>query len=873
MSTSINTNIAAYFAQANIAAASVSAQSSISRLSSGNAIVQASDNVAGLATGTSLATQVNALRTAQTNASQGSSLLQVADGALAQIQTILQQQQSVALQAKAGSLTNTDRGFLNQQFQALSNEINILATGTTFNGVNLIDGSIATGGSTSSNPLQNKAIVASTVQLGIGTGVSGFTDLTNAPSLVNPTFNQALAGTTYFSGSYTGSATGFTAGTTVTQPAGSYDKSLYGNLGTAGTFATTAVGAVGAITAYHVTYTSGDGTIYAGNINSSAATGTLTSGTVTLTATTNPATHATIAFTVGATGFTTASDNSLAIDTALTSNTTGATYTSGTFNAAPTLTQATSLNADASLRGDLSQGSFTVGLAVSNGVSASSTATAKGYQVSYTLNGTTYTGFLAGDGTAGHLGIASAGALALSSGDNVNHDIINLAVNTQFGASLTAAVDQSANIKSALVANFQGASALNTTTVATVSGEATQSGIGAVSVTSAPTKNDITFVGDLSKGVFTVSGSTAAGYNISFALNGSTYQGSLSAYQVTNGGKLVLDNGTGQLAFNITGNSAAANANTASSSALQSALTAQFSGATAHAKHLIASTLQSNGAGGTVPGSAITAASTAGTILDGFDGSKATLTSSTYDGAATNLPPVSGFSATGTGTSTVFSVNVGGTVYSTTGTVTGGTTLNTATINGASAGVVNFYKNGDATTNPNEVLSLDLSGISTGARIDTADAVTNVVNALNTAFGGGGGTGSGGLTFQLGTTVQSNVTVNIASAKTSTLYQGAALDISTANGAAAAAVTVGTAIDTVTSLRAGVGALESQFNFASAAIQSSVQNQDAARASLLDTDISTESTAFATQQVKLQAGISVLAQANQQLQALLKLIG
>src|SRR3954470_14511244 len=137
MSSSINTNIAAFYAQANIASASGNAQSSVSRLSSGNRIVQASDDVAGLAIGSSLQSQVSALKTALSNASQGTSLLQVADGALGQIQSILQQQQALALQASSGSLTDIDRGFLNQQFQALSDEINTLASSTTFNGVNL----------------------------------------------------------------------------------------------------------------------------------------------------------------------------------------------------------------------------------------------------------------------------------------------------------------------------------------------------------------------------------------------------------------------------------------------------------------------------------------------------------------------------------------------------------------------------------------------------------------------------------------------------------------------------------------------------------------------------------------------------------------
>jgi len=56
-------------------------------------------------------------------------------------------------------------------------------------------------------------------------------------------------------------------------------------------------------------------------------------------------------------------------------------------------------------------------------------------------------------------------------------------------------------------------------------------------------------------------------------------------------------------------------------------------------------------------------------------------------------------------------------------------------------------------------------------------------------------------------------------------------------------------------------------------VESSIQNQDAARGVLLDTDVAAESTSFATSQVQLQAGIAVLAQANLLPQNLLKLIG
>ncbi len=144
MSNSINTNIAAYFAQANIATASSSSSASVARLSSGNRIVKASDDVSALSTGTSLRTQVLALKTALTNASQGTSLLQVADGALSQVTEILQRQKAISLQAGSGSLTDTDRGYLDQEFQALSTEIDRLTGATNFNGVKLLNGSLST---------------------------------------------------------------------------------------------------------------------------------------------------------------------------------------------------------------------------------------------------------------------------------------------------------------------------------------------------------------------------------------------------------------------------------------------------------------------------------------------------------------------------------------------------------------------------------------------------------------------------------------------------------------------------------------------------------------------------------------------------------
>ncbi len=141
---SINSNLAAELAQINISTATTNTDNDVAALSSGNRIVNASTDVSALAAGTGLQSQVNILNASISDASQGSSLLQVADGALSQIQSILQRQQAIAASAASGSLSTTQLGFLNQEFTALTSEISNISGQTNFNGVNLI----ASGGST-----------------------------------------------------------------------------------------------------------------------------------------------------------------------------------------------------------------------------------------------------------------------------------------------------------------------------------------------------------------------------------------------------------------------------------------------------------------------------------------------------------------------------------------------------------------------------------------------------------------------------------------------------------------------------------------------------------------------------------------------------
>ena len=81
-----------------------------------------------------------------------------------------------------------------------------------------------------------------------------------------------------------------------------------------------------------------------------------------------------------------------------------------------------------------------------------------------------------------------------------------------------------------------------------------------------------------------------------------------------------------------------------------------------------------------------------------------------------------------------------------------------------------------------------------------------------------------------------------------------------------------TAIDNINTFRANVGASQNRLDFASSNLAASIENAEAARSQLLDLDIASEITLFTSKQVLLQAGVAMLAQANQLPQNLLRLL-
>ncbi|MPZ09985.1 MAG: flagellin, partial [Kiloniellaceae bacterium] len=137
----VTTNTAANSALRFLNYNSMMSGSSVSKLASGSRIVKASDDAAGLAIGTRLLADVTVLRQSSVNASQGASVLQVADGGLARIADVLQRMKALAAQSLSGVPSNTERGFIDAEFQQLREEITAIAQTTRFNGDSLLDGS------------------------------------------------------------------------------------------------------------------------------------------------------------------------------------------------------------------------------------------------------------------------------------------------------------------------------------------------------------------------------------------------------------------------------------------------------------------------------------------------------------------------------------------------------------------------------------------------------------------------------------------------------------------------------------------------------------------------------------------------------------
>lgn len=148
----ISTNTSALNVQRNLNEANEAQASSLAKLSSGSRVPTAKDDAASLAIGSRIEAEIAGLNQAATNASQASSLLQIADGAYGEIADILVRQSTLAIQSSSGQISDSERAILDAEFQQLTAETDRIAQDVEFNGNQLINGqSLGTYGATTSN--------------------------------------------------------------------------------------------------------------------------------------------------------------------------------------------------------------------------------------------------------------------------------------------------------------------------------------------------------------------------------------------------------------------------------------------------------------------------------------------------------------------------------------------------------------------------------------------------------------------------------------------------------------------------------------------------------------------------------------------------
>jgi len=136
----INTNIASVTAQRHLTESRADMEQAMERLSSGKRINSAMDDAAGLTIAHSLDAKVSSLNMAARNANDGISLINLAEGALDEVTTMLIRMRELAIQSINGTYASADRTNLNSEYQALASEITRISDNTFFNGIAVIGG-------------------------------------------------------------------------------------------------------------------------------------------------------------------------------------------------------------------------------------------------------------------------------------------------------------------------------------------------------------------------------------------------------------------------------------------------------------------------------------------------------------------------------------------------------------------------------------------------------------------------------------------------------------------------------------------------------------------------------------------------------------
>jgi len=154
MGLKINYNVSAMIANNSLKVADNKLSKSLERLSSGYKINHAKDNAAGLAIARRMNAQLRGLSAAEQDAKDGESVVEIADGALAEVHDMLQRMNELAVKAANGSVTDDDRSVIQDEIAQLQEEITRIGETTEYNSRKLFDGTFDLKGYTDNNDIK-----------------------------------------------------------------------------------------------------------------------------------------------------------------------------------------------------------------------------------------------------------------------------------------------------------------------------------------------------------------------------------------------------------------------------------------------------------------------------------------------------------------------------------------------------------------------------------------------------------------------------------------------------------------------------------------------------------------------------------------------
>lgn len=184
MAISILNNIASIAAENQLSTTQTELDKTLNELSSGSRINSGADDAAGLAIANGLQANITALTQSAQNANSGVGSLQVADGALAQVTTLLNRAVTLATESANGSVSDSQRTAVQAEYAQINNEINSIGSTTDYNGASVFS-------NTAQNTFLSDGVTSTTIGVTTGTLSAATLGLTPGTSIVNTPAVQA----------------------------------------------------------------------------------------------------------------------------------------------------------------------------------------------------------------------------------------------------------------------------------------------------------------------------------------------------------------------------------------------------------------------------------------------------------------------------------------------------------------------------------------------------------------------------------------------------------------------------------------------------------------------------------------------------------